>query len=129
VRWPPSNAWGWTSPHTVLVVIPDPEVLDVLEGTLGQGCYKVVILNSYAHAYSEIKRAHPDLVVLRTDHENPLAFQLLTMLSLDSETKDIALTMLTKSNDPDDEDDDEETDGSLPWLWQSRSDHAEGRES
>jgi hypothetical protein len=58
-----------------------PEILGVLETALEAGHYDVVSSNP-AHAYSQIKRVQPDLVILcvRID---PWTFRYLSMLKLD----------------------------------------------
>ena len=48
----------------VLIVNGSSDVLEVLEPVLEAGNYDVVFVESSAHAYSQIKRVQPDLVIL-----------------------------------------------------------------
>jgi len=74
--------------RTVAVVTrnPQPEVLDRL---LDAGGYDIVFVESLDRAYSSIKRAAPELVILCFEIEDIESVQLLSMLRLDSDTASI----------------------------------------
>ena len=48
----------------VLIVNGNSDVLEMLEPVLDAGNYDVVFVEASAHAYSQIKRVQPDLVIL-----------------------------------------------------------------
>jgi PleD family two-component response regulator len=79
----------------VVVVNGNTEVLGMLETVLDAGRYDMVFVESSDHAYSQIKRVVPNLVILCTHIEELEGFQLLTMLKLDTETKDIPVLTYT----------------------------------
>jgi PleD family two-component response regulator len=73
----------------VLIVNGNSEALEVLEPVLDAGNYDVVFVESSEHAYSQIKRVRPDLVVLCVAMDEPDGFNVLSMLKLDEDTRDI----------------------------------------
>jgi CheY-like chemotaxis protein len=79
----------------VVVVNSSPDVLEMLESVLDPGQYDVVFVESEAHAYSQIKRVHPHLVVLCLQIEELEGFQLLSMLKLDTDTRSIPVLTYT----------------------------------
>jgi PleD family two-component response regulator len=79
----------------VVVVNGNTEVLGMLETVLDAGRYDMVFVESSDHAYSQIKKVVPNLVILCTHIEELEGFQLLTMLKLDRETKDIPVLTYT----------------------------------
>jgi PleD family two-component response regulator len=79
----------------VVVVNGNTEVLGMLETVLDAGRYDMVFVESSDCAYSQIKKVVPNLVVLCTRIEELDGFQLLTMLKLDAETKDIPVLTYT----------------------------------
>jgi PleD family two-component response regulator len=79
----------------VVVVNGSTEVLGMLEAVLDAGRYDMVFVESSDHAYSQIKRVLPNLVILCARIENLEGFQLLTMLKLDGETRDIPVLTYT----------------------------------
>ena len=79
----------------VVVVNGSTEVLGMLEAVLDAGRYDMVFVESSDHAYSQIKRVLPNLVILCARIENLEGFQLLTMLKLDAETRDIPVLTYT----------------------------------
>jgi len=84
----------------VVVVDGDAEVLGMLEAVLDAGRYDMVFVESSDHAYSQIRKVLPNLVIVCANIEHPGAFQLLTMLKLDAETRDIpVLTYTTEGAD------------------------------
>jgi CheY-like chemotaxis protein len=90
----------------VVIVNGSPEILDMLETVLDAGHYDVVFVESSAHAYSQIKRVQPNLVILCVRIDDADGFQVLSMLKLDGETRDIPVLTYTAEgggNDAEDE--------------------------
>ena len=79
----------------VVVVNGNTEVLGMLETALDAGRYDMVFVESSERAYSQIKKVRPNLVILCTRIEHLNGFQLLTMLKLDQETRDIPVLTYT----------------------------------
>jgi PleD family two-component response regulator len=79
----------------VVVVNGSTEVLGMLEAVLDAGRYDMVFVESSDHAYAQIKKVLPNLVILCARIENLDGFQLLTMLKLDAETRDIPVLTYT----------------------------------
>jgi CheY-like chemotaxis protein len=96
-----------TVTQRIVIVNNGPEALELLETVLEAGRYDVVFVESNEHAYSQIKRVQPDLVILcvRIDHMD--GFQVLSMLKLDEETRDIPV--LTYTTDYEGQDAEDET--------------------
>jgi len=72
-----------------------------------------VFVESAEHAYSQIKRVMPHLVILCVRIENLDAFQVLSMLKLDDQTRDIPILTYTteyEGQDTEEEDDAEPSD-------------------
>ena len=84
-----------TPVQKVVVVNGNTEVLGMLEAVLDAGRYDMVFVESGEHAYSHIKQVLPNLVILCTRIEELNGFQLLTMLKLDAETRDIPVLTYT----------------------------------
>lgn len=89
----------------VVVVNGGADVLDLLETVLGAGHYDVVFIESSDGAYSHIKRVHPDLVILCVRIEDVDAFQVLSMLKLDEETRRVPVLTYTTEFEGQDVDD------------------------
>lgn len=87
--------------QTVLIVNGDSDVLEVLEPVLDAGNYDVVFVESSEHAYSQIRRVQPDLVILCVRIDDADGFQVLSMLKLDAETRQIPVVTYTSQSDPD----------------------------
>ncbi len=90
-----TNQIAVTPIQKVVVVNGNTEVLGMLETVLDAGRYDMVFVESSDHAYSQIKKVVPNLVILCTRIEELDGFQLLTMLKLDAETKDIPVLTYT----------------------------------
>ena len=87
-----------TATQKVVIVNGSPETLGLLETVLEAGHYDVVFVESNEHAYSQIKRVLPDLVILCVRIEDLGGFQVLSMLKLDDDTRHIpVLTCTTES--------------------------------
>ena len=84
-----------TTTQKVVIVNGSAEILELLETVLDAGHYDVVFVESSQHAYSQIKRVQPNLVILCTKIEELDGFQLLTMLKLDADTRDIPVLTYT----------------------------------
>ena len=84
-----------TPVQKVVVVNGNTEVLGLLETVLDAGRYDMVFVESSDRAYSQIKKVVPNLVILCARIEDLDGFQLLTMLKLDNETKDIPVLTYT----------------------------------
>ena len=92
----------------VLIVNGSGDVLEALEPVLDAGNYDVVFVESSAHAYSQIKRVRPDLVILCVEIDDAEGLNVLSMLKLDADTRDIPVVTYTSAGpDPSAEDDDE----------------------
>ena len=90
-----TNQIAATPVQKVVVVNGNTEVLGMLEAVLDAGRYDMVFVESGEHAYSQVKRVLPNLVILCTRIEELDGFQLLTMLKLDPETRDIPVLTYT----------------------------------
>jgi PleD family two-component response regulator len=90
-----TNHIAATPVQKVVVVNGNTEVLGMLETVLDAGRYDMVFVESSDRAYSQIKKVVPNLVILCTRIEELEGFQLLTMLKLDAETKDIPILTYT----------------------------------
>ena len=80
-----------TPVQKVVVVDGGIEMLGGLEAMLHAQRYQMVFAQSNDLAYSQIKKARPNLVVLCGGIEQVAASQLLTMLKLDPDTRGIPL--------------------------------------
>lgn len=103
----------------VLIVNGDSDVLEMLEPMLDAGNYDVVFVEAAAHAYSQIKRVQPDLVILCVRMDDADGLAVLSMLKLDSDTVDIPVVTFTSPpedtpSDPVEDDEDE------PPMFQTR---------
>jgi PleD family two-component response regulator len=93
-----------TTAQKVVIVNGTPEILDLLETVLDAGHYDVVFVESSEHAYSQIKRVQPNLVILCVRIAEADGFQVLSMLKLDDETRGIpVLTYTTEYDGPEKE--------------------------
>ena len=79
----------------VVIVNGSTEILELLESVLEAGHYDIVFVESSAHAYSQIKRVKPNLVILCVHIEDLDGFQVLSMLKLDDETRGIPVLTYT----------------------------------
>jgi PleD family two-component response regulator len=94
----------------VLIVNGSSDVLEVLEPVLEAGNYDVVFVEASSHAYSQIKRVQPDLVILCIAMDDADGLNVLSMLKLDAETRDIPVVTYTSASDGDTEEEEEEPD-------------------
>lgn len=70
----------------VVIVNGSSDVLEMLESVMDPGHYDIIFVESGAHAYSQIKRVRPQMVILCMRIEDLEGFQVLSMLKLDDET-------------------------------------------
>jgi PleD family two-component response regulator len=96
----------------VVIVNGSADVLDLLETALAAGHYDVVFVESAEHAYSQIKRVKPHLVILCVRVENLDGLQVLSMLKLDDETRDIPVLTYTTEYEAQDADEEDEAEPS-----------------
>ena len=105
-----------TLAQKVVIVNGSAEVLELLETVLDAGHYDVVFVESSEHAYSQIKRVRPNLVILCVRIADMDGFQVLSMLKLDDDTRDIPVLTYTteyEGQEPEDEPVDEPGDSGL----------------
>jgi len=95
-----------TTAQKVVFVNGNAEILDLLETVLDAGHYDIVFVESSQHAYSQIKRVQPNLVILCVCIEDADGFQVLSMLKLDPATR--AIPVLTYTTEYDGQDDADE---------------------
>lgn len=79
----------------VVVVNGSTEILGMLESVLDAGRYDMVFVEPGTRAYSQIKKVHPNLVILCTRIDELDGFQLLTMLKLDPDTRSVPVLTYT----------------------------------
>src|SRR4051812_38375986 len=90
-----------TTTQKVVIVNGSAEILELLETVLDAGHYDVVFVESSEHAYSQIKRVQPNLVILCVRIDDADGFQVLSMLKLDDDTRSIpVLTYTTEYDGP-----------------------------
>ena len=81
----------------VLIVNGSSDVLEALAPVLDAGNYDVVFVESSAHAYSQIKRVRPDLIILCVEIDDAVGLNVLSMLKLDADTRDIPVVTYTSA--------------------------------
>ena len=96
-----------TAAQKVVIVNGSSQILDLLETVLDAGRYDIVFVESSQHAYSQIKRVQPNLVILCIQVDDPSGLQVLSMLKLDEETREIPI--LTYTTQYDENEEEEET--------------------
>ena len=92
---PTDDVTATTAAQKVVIVNGSPEILGLLQTVLEAGHYDVGFVESKGHAYSQIKRVHPDLVVLCVLIDDMDGLQVLSMLKLDEETRRIPVLTYT----------------------------------
>src|SRR5262249_51573362 len=94
-----------TTTQKVVIVNGSAEILELLETVLDAGHYDVVFVESSQHAYSQIKRVRPNLVILCVRIDDADGFQVLSMMKLDADTRDIPVLTYTTEDGQDGDDD------------------------
>jgi PleD family two-component response regulator len=89
-----------------VIVNGSRETLELLETVLAAGHYDIVFVESSEHAYSQIKRVQPHLVILYMRIDDIHGFQVLSMLKLDEETQRIPILTYTTEYEGQDPDED-----------------------
>jgi PleD family two-component response regulator len=84
-----------TATQKVVIVNGSSEILELLETVLDAGHYDVVFVESSEHAYSQVKRVQPNLVVLCMRMDDMDGFRVLSMLKLDADTREIPVLTYT----------------------------------
>jgi CheY-like chemotaxis protein len=85
----------------VVVVSKQAQLNGLLETVLDAGHYDIVFVESTERAYSHIKRLSPHLIIVCLDIDDLDGFQVLSMLKLDAETRNIPVVTCTVSRDDD----------------------------
>jgi PleD family two-component response regulator len=88
-----------TTTQKVVIVNGSAEILELLETMLDAGHYDVVFVESSEHAYSQIKRVQPNLVILCVRIDDSDGFQVLSMVKLDADTRHIPVLTYTTEYD------------------------------
>jgi DNA-binding response OmpR family regulator len=83
----------------VVIVNGTTGILELLETILDAGHYDVVFVESSEHAYSQIKRVRPNLVILCVRVDDSASLQVLSMLKLDGDTRSIPVLTYTTEYD------------------------------
>jgi PleD family two-component response regulator len=108
----------------VVVVNGSQEMLELLESVLDAGHYDVVFVSDTEHAYTQIKQNRPQLVILCIAIDDPIGYQVLSMLKLDEDTQNIPILTYTnefEGEDTDREPDDDGPEDELPLIRQELS--------
>jgi CheY-like chemotaxis protein len=92
----------------VVIVNGGNEVPELLDTVLDAGSYDVVFVEAIAHAYSQIRRVQPHLVILCVHMDDVEGFRVLSMLKLDAETRTIPVMTYTVENGEQPEEDEPE---------------------
>ncbi|MBP1635535.1 MAG: Phosphate regulon transcriptional regulatory protein PhoB [Acidobacteria bacterium] len=96
----------------VVVVNGDSDMLELLESVLDAGHYDIVFVAETEHAYAQIKRVRPNLIILCVGMNDAVGLHVLSMLKLDEETSRIPV--LTYTGEADGEETDREPDDDNP---------------
>ena len=84
-----------TTSQQVVVVSKQSQLNGLLETMLDAGQYDVVFVESTERAYSHIKALTPHLIIVCLDIDDIDGFQVLSMLKLDADTKNIPIVTCT----------------------------------
>ena len=104
----------------VVIVNGTPDILGLLETVLDAGHYDVVFVESNAHAYSQIRRVQPNLVILCVRIDQIDGFQVLSMLKLDDATREIPVLTYTNEYEGQTTEDEDATEFSNTEMFTSR---------
>jgi PleD family two-component response regulator len=99
IRNPDGSRTTKVAARKVVIINGGARVPDVVETALDAGSYDIVFVESQAHAYSQIKRVQPNLVILCLGIDDLTGFQVLSMLKLDEDTRQIPVLTYTIDND------------------------------
>jgi PleD family two-component response regulator len=98
----------------VVVVNGSHEILELLESVLDAGHYDVVFVAESERAFTQIKQNRPNLVILCITIDDPISFQVLSMLKLDKDTEHIPILTYTNEFEGEGEATDREPDDDGP---------------
>ncbi len=101
-----SNRSAACAAQKVVIVNGSSEILGLFDSVLEAGHYDVVFVESSEHAYSQIKRVQPDLVILCIRMDQAESLQVLSMLKLDAQTRDIPTLTYTVEGEQEEPNDD-----------------------
>jgi len=93
----------------VVIINGNAAILDLVETALDAGHYDVVFVESSRHAYSQIKRVQPNLVILCLHVDDMDGFQVLSMLKLDEDTRSIPVLTYTTQREAESDEESGET--------------------
>ena len=79
----------------VVIVNGNMEMLELLDRIVDAARYDIVFVETSEHAYSQIKRLQPHLVLLCVRIDDVDGFQVLSMLKLDDQTRGIPVLTYT----------------------------------
>jgi DNA-binding response OmpR family regulator len=79
----------------VLIIDDEPEMLDLVKYTLEKGGFEVTTCDNGRHAWDEIMRVKPDLLVLDVMLPGIDGYSLQLKIAADSSTKDLPIIVLT----------------------------------
>jgi DNA-binding response OmpR family regulator len=99
----PRSSGTTQSPLETLVVARDVDGLGFLQRVDGTDGFSPMLLSPLSQAYAQIKRWHPSLIVICTNLDDVEGCQLLTMLTVDPETRQTPILVLT-TDDAEDRD-------------------------
>jgi CheY-like chemotaxis protein len=102
-EYPTLNGLLGEHAQTVVIVNGTPEVLASIETAVEAGRYGVVFIESIEHAYTQIKRVQPNLVILCVRLHEMNGFHVLSMLKLDEATRGIPVVTYAAEEHQDDE--------------------------
>jgi PleD family two-component response regulator len=84
-----------THPLRKVVVVSRNPGEDVPDSVMNGADYDVVVIESLAHAYSQIKRVSPNLVIMCLSFDDLEAFQVMSILQMDTDTARIPMMTYT----------------------------------
>jgi CheY-like chemotaxis protein len=82
---------GWGQLRTAVAVVREPVGSHWVDSLPGSAEYEVIFTTSVAEAGTLIRRLRPDAIIICLEFSDMSAFQLLSMLSGDINTRDIPL--------------------------------------
>ncbi len=101
-----ADAPATAAAQKVVIVNGSSGILELLETVLDAGHYDIVFVESSEHAYSQIKRVIPDLVILCVRMDQSDVLQVLSMLKLDPGTRDIPVLTYATDGEPEEDEED-----------------------
>jgi len=83
------------TPKSVLVIEDEPDVLDLVAFHLGRAGHRVIRAETGTQGREELKRAHPDLVILDLMLPDMSGIELLQMIGRDRELRKLPVIILS----------------------------------